>query len=222
MWDLDYKESWVRKNWCFWTVVLERTLESPLNYKEIQPVHPEEISPECSLEGLILKLKVQYFCHLMWRTNSFERPWCWERLWAGGEEDDRGWDGWMASPTQWTWDWVNFRTWLWTGRPGMLQPMGLQRVRYNWAIELNWTDDSQITLKNLWTLLAFSSSLSLFLKNICLLWLWWVFTAPQAFATFGQQRLHCSCGAWASHCSGFSCCSTWTRGQAGFRSWGFW
>ena len=73
MWDLDYKESWVPKNWCFWTVVLEKSLESPLDCKEIQPVHPKEISPGCSLEGLMLKLKLQYFGHLMWRAVSFEK-----------------------------------------------------------------------------------------------------------------------------------------------------
>ena len=73
MWELDYKESWVPKNWCFWTVVLEKTLESPLDCKEIQPVHPKEISPEYSLEGLMLKLKLQYFDHLMWRTDLFEK-----------------------------------------------------------------------------------------------------------------------------------------------------
>ena len=73
MWELDYKESWTQKNWCFWTVVLEKTLESPLDYIEIQPVHPKEISPGCSLEGLMLKLKLQYFGHLMQRTDSFEK-----------------------------------------------------------------------------------------------------------------------------------------------------
>ena len=73
MWELDYKESWVPKNWCFWTVVLEKTLESPLDYKEIQPVHPKEISPEYPLERLMLKLKLQYFDHLMWRANSLEK-----------------------------------------------------------------------------------------------------------------------------------------------------
>ena len=71
MWELDYKESWVPKNWYFWTVVLERTLEGPFDYKEIQPVHPKEMSPEYSLEGLMLKLKLQYFGHLMQRTDSF-------------------------------------------------------------------------------------------------------------------------------------------------------
>ena len=72
MWELDHKESWVPKTWCFWTVVLEKILESPLDYKEIHPVHPKEISPEYSLEGLMLKLKLQYFGHLMWRTDSFD------------------------------------------------------------------------------------------------------------------------------------------------------
>ena len=69
-----------------------------------------------------------------------KRPWCWERLRAGGEGDDRGWDGWMASPTQWTRVWVNSGSWWGTGRPGVLQSMGLQRVRYDWATELNWTE----------------------------------------------------------------------------------
>ena len=71
----------------------------------------------------------------------WKRPWCWERLRAGGEGDDRGWDGWMASPTQWTWVWVNSKSWWWTGRPGVLQSMGLQKVRHDWTTELNW--DSQ-------------------------------------------------------------------------------
>ena len=73
MWELDCKESWTPKNWCFWTVVLEKTLESPLDCKEIQSVILKEISPECSLEGLMLKLKLQYFGHLMWRADSFEK-----------------------------------------------------------------------------------------------------------------------------------------------------
>ena len=73
MWELDYKEGWAPKNWCFWTVVLEKTLESPLDCKEIQPVHPKEISPGCSLVGLMLKLKLQYFGHLMRRADSLEK-----------------------------------------------------------------------------------------------------------------------------------------------------
>ena len=75
MWELDYEESWALKNWCFWSVVLEMTLERPLDCKEIQPVHPKEISSGCSLEGLMLKLKLQYFGHLMQRSDSWSRRW---------------------------------------------------------------------------------------------------------------------------------------------------
>ena len=71
-WKLDHKEGWAPRNWCFWTMVLEKTLENPLDCKEIQPIHPK-VSPEYSLEGLMLKLKLQYFCHLMWRTGSMEK-----------------------------------------------------------------------------------------------------------------------------------------------------
>ena len=97
----------------------------------------KEMSPEYSLEGLMLKLKLQYFGHLMRRTDSLKRPWCRQRLKAGGEGDDRGWDGWMASPTQWTWVCVDSGSWWWIGRPGVLQFMGSQRVGHDW---LNWTE----------------------------------------------------------------------------------
>ena len=103
MWELDYKESWAPKNWCFWTVVLEKTLESPLDCRRSNQSILKEISPEYSLEGLMLKLKLQNFGHLMRRTDSFEKTLMLERLRAGGAGDDRGWDGWMASLTQWTW-----------------------------------------------------------------------------------------------------------------------
>ena len=73
MWELDYKESWAPKSWCFWTVVLEKTLESPLDCKEIQPVHSEGDQSGCFLEGMMLKLKLQHFGHLMWRVDSFEK-----------------------------------------------------------------------------------------------------------------------------------------------------
>ena len=100
-----------------------------------------QTSPGCSLEGLMLRLKFQYFGHLMRRVEShWKRPWCWEGLGAGGEGDDRGWDGWMASPTRCTWVWVNSRSWWWTGRPGLLRFMGSQRVGHDWAAELNWTE----------------------------------------------------------------------------------
>ena len=94
----------------------------------------KEINPEYSLDRLMLKLKFQNFGHLMQEQTHWKRPWCWERLKAGGEEGDREWDGWMASPSQWTWVWANSRRWR-TGKPGMLQFMGLQRVGYNLATE---------------------------------------------------------------------------------------
>ena len=95
MLELDYKESWMLKNWCFWTVVLEKILESPLDSKEIKSVHLKEIRPEYSLEGLMLNLKLQYFGH-WWELSYLKKPWCWELLQVGGEGDYRGWDGWMA------------------------------------------------------------------------------------------------------------------------------
>ena len=103
MWELGYKESWAPKNWCFWTVVLEKTLESPLDCKEIQPVHPKGNQSWIFIEGLMLTLKLQYFGHLMRRTDSLKNTLMLERLKVGGEGDDRGWDGWMVSLTQWTW-----------------------------------------------------------------------------------------------------------------------
>ena len=103
MWELDHKEGWVPKNWCLRTVVLEKTLESHLDCREIQQSILKEISPEYSLEGLMLKLKLQYFGHLMWRSDSLEKTLMLERLKAGGEGDDRERDGWIASLNQWTW-----------------------------------------------------------------------------------------------------------------------
>ena len=132
--ELDYKENWVPKNWCFWTVVLEKTLESPLDTRISNQSILKEISPECSLEGLMLKLKLQYWCE---ELTHLKRPWYWERLKAGGEGDDRGWNGWMASRTQWTWVRVGSRSWWWTGKPGMLQSL---RVAKSWTRLNNWTD----------------------------------------------------------------------------------
>ena len=99
----------------------------------------KEISPGCSLKGMMLKLKLQYFGHLMWKADSLERLWCWDGLETGVKGDNRGWNGWMASPTRWTWVWMNSGSWWWTGRPGMLRFMGSQRVGHDWATELNWT-----------------------------------------------------------------------------------
>ena len=97
MWELDCEESWAPKNWCFWTVVLEKTLESPLDCKEIQPIHPKGDQSWMFIGRTDVELKLQYFGHLMWRADSFEKTLCWEGLRARGEGDDRGWDGWMAN-----------------------------------------------------------------------------------------------------------------------------
>ena len=148
MWELDYKESWAPKNWCFWTVALEKTLESPLDNREIQPVHPKGDqswvftgrTDARSWNSNTLATWYEELTHL-------KRPWCWERLKAGGDGDDRGWDGLMASPTQWTWVWVNCGSWWWTGRPGVLRFMGLQRVGHDWATELT---DWQVPKIQLW------------------------------------------------------------------------
>ena len=132
MWELDCEESWVPKNWWFWTVVLEKTLGSPWTARRSNQSILKEISPGCSLEGLLLKMKLQYFGHLMRRTDLiFKRLWCWEGLGAGGEGDDRGWDGWMESPTRWTWVWVNSGSWWWTGRPVVLWFMVSKRVGHD-------------------------------------------------------------------------------------------
>ena len=147
MWELDYKESWAPKNWYFWTVVLEKTLERSLDCKEIQPVHPKGDQSWM----IIGQTDAEAEAPILWLPDVknwlIEKdPWCWERLKAGGEGDERGWDGWMASPTLWTLVWVSSRSWWWTGNPGMLQSMGLERVRHNWAIELNWIESNRFRL----------------------------------------------------------------------------
>ena len=130
-------ESWTIKNterqwidafelWC-WKRLLRVLWTSRRSNQSIL----KEISPEYSLEGLMLKPKFQYFSTGCEELTHLKRPQCWERLKVGGEGVDRGWDGWMASLTQWTWVWVNSRGWWWTGKPGVVQSMGSQRVRHN-------------------------------------------------------------------------------------------
>ena len=137
MWELDYKKSWVLKNWCFLTVMLENTLESSLNCKEIKLVNPKRNQSWIFIGS--------ENTHWSWSSNDlatwceelthWKRPWCWERLKAGGEGDDRGWDGWIESLAWWTWIWASSRSW-WTGRPDVLQSLGLQSQ--TWMN--NWTD----------------------------------------------------------------------------------
>ena len=138
MWELDHKEIWAPKNWCFCTVVLEKTLESPLDCKEIQPVHSKGDQPWMFIGRTDVEAETNTLATWCEELTHWKRPWCWERLRAGGEGDDRGWDDWMALPTQWTWVGVDSRCWWWTGRPGVLEFMGSQRVRHDWATELNW------------------------------------------------------------------------------------
>ena len=140
------------KNWCFWTVVLEKTLESPLDGKEIQPVHSEGDQPWDFLGRNDAKAETP----VLWPPHA--KSWltgkdsCWEGMGAVGERDDRGWDGWMASRTQWTGVWVNSGRWRWKGKPGVLRFMGSQRVRHDWATELNWTEQHKYfnSLSKLW------------------------------------------------------------------------
>ena len=128
MWELDYKESWAPKNWCFWTVVLDKTLESPLDCKEIQPIHPKGNQSwifigrtDAEAETPILR-PPDAKSWLIWKDPDAGKDWRQE------EKGTTGWDGWMASLTQSTWVWVNSGSWWWTGRPGVLQSMGSQRV----------------------------------------------------------------------------------------------
>ena len=122
------KESWALKNWCFWTVVLEKILESPLDCKEIKPDNPRRTDAEADAP-------------ILWPPDT--KNWLIgndpvaRRLKAEGKGDDRRWDGWMASPTRWTWVWANSGSWWWTGKPGVLQSMGSKRVRHDW---MNWTE----------------------------------------------------------------------------------
>ena len=178
MWELDYKEGWALKNWCFWAVVLEKTLESPLDCKEIQQVHPKGHQSwiligrtDAEAEALILWLP-DAKSWLIWKDPDARKDWRQEK--KGMTE----WDGWMASLTQWTWVWVNSKSWWWTGRAGVLQSMGSQRLGHDWATEL--TD---------W-------------------WMWDIFILKTSFVVFLKFKLNwlsCVfiCGIWQSY-SGFS------------------
>ena len=142
---MDGCESWtIKKVECWGTDASElwcwrRCLKVPWTARRSNQSILKEISPEYSLEGLMLKLKLQYFGHLMGRTDLQEKTLMLGRLKAGGEADNRGWGGWKASATQWTWVWASSRSWWWTGKPGVLQSMGSQRLRHDWTTELNWT-----------------------------------------------------------------------------------
>ena len=121
---------------------LRRLLRVPRTARISNQSILKEINSEYSVEGLGLglKMKLKYFGHVMQGPTHWKRPWYWERFKAGGEGGNRGRDGWMASPTQWTWVWASSGICWWTGKPCMLQSLGSQRVRHDWATELNWTE----------------------------------------------------------------------------------
>ena len=146
-------------------MVLEKTLESPLDCKDIQPVNPKRKS--------VLNIHWKVWCW-SWNSNTLatwyeglthlKRPWCWKRLKVGGEGDDRRWDGWMASPTRWTWVWASSRIWWWTGKTGVLQSTGSQRAGHDWVTELN-----QIyTIRDIFLLILFLNKQFVYFNELCL------------------------------------------------------
>ena len=141
MWELDYEESWGPKNWYFWTVVLEKTLESPLACKGIKLVNPQGNQSWI----FIGRTDAETETPILWPSDA--NSWligkdldAWKD-WRQ-EEDNRGWDGCMAPLTRWTWVWASSESCWETGKPGMLQSKGLQRVIHDWPNELNWTEHS--------------------------------------------------------------------------------
>ena len=120
--------------------VLEKTLESPLDCKEIEPVHSEGDQPWDFFGTNDAKAETPVLWPPHAKSWLIGKDWCWEGLGAGRKGDERGWDGWMASLTRWTWVSVNSGNWWWTGRPGVLRSMGSQKVGHDWVTELNWTE----------------------------------------------------------------------------------
>ena len=138
-WELDHKESWELKNWCFWTVVLQKILESLLDCKEIKPVNPKGNQSWIFIGRTAADAETPILCPPDVKNWLIGKDPNAGKTEAGGEGVNRGCDGWMASATQWTWVWVNSGGWWWTGKPGVLQFMGSQRIGHNWVTELNWT-----------------------------------------------------------------------------------
>ena len=120
--------------WCW-----KRLLRVPWTVRRSNQSILKDISPECSLKDWCWNWNFNTLATWCKELTHWKRPWWWERLKVGGEGDDRGWDGWMASLTRWTWVWVNSGSWWWTGSPGVLQSIGPQRVGHDWVTELNWT-----------------------------------------------------------------------------------
>ena len=170
MWELDCEGSWALKNRCFRTVMLEKTLESPLDCKELQPVHPKGNQSWVVIGRTDVNAE----------TPILQPPHA--KSWLIGKDPDAGMD-WgqkekgttedeIASPTRWTWVWVNSRSWWWTGRPGMLWFMGSQRVGHDWATEMNWTESWTSQTLELW-------EISYCVYKLSSLWIFFFFTVAQ-------------------------------------------
>ena len=140
MWELESEESWAPKNWYFWTVVLEKTLESPLDFKKIQPVHPKGGQFWVFIGRTDAEAKTLILGLLMWRVDSLEKTLMLGGIGGKRRRGRQRMNGWMALPTRWTWVWVNSGSWWWIGRPGVLWFTGSQGVGCYWATELNWTE----------------------------------------------------------------------------------
>ena len=139
-------ESWTIKKAEHWrTVSFElwcwrRLLRVPWTARRSNQSILKEISPVIHWKDWCWSWSSNTLATWCKELTYWKRSWCWKGLKAGGEGADRGWDGWMASPTWWTWVWASSRSWWWTGRPGMLQFMGSQRLGHNWETEMNWTE----------------------------------------------------------------------------------
>ena len=142
MWELDCEESWALKNWCFWSVVLEKTLESPMESTEMKPVNPKGNQSWIFIGRTDDEADIPIFWPPDAKSIHWKRLWCCERLEAGG------WDGWIVSLTQWTWVWANSRRYWRTEKPGVLQSMGLQKVGHKWATKQEQSHDNERKRRN--------------------------------------------------------------------------
>ena len=163
-WTIKKAECWridAFELWCW-----RKLLRIPWTAKRSNQSILKKISPECLLEGLMLKLNSNTLATWCEELTPWKRPWRWARLKAGGEGDDKGWDGWMASLTRWTWVWASSRGWWWTGKPGMLQSRGCKEL--DTTAWLNWTESHELEQKlvNEYLLIAlWASQVALVVKN---------------------------------------------------------
>ena len=151
-WTINKAEHW--RTAAFELLYWRRLLRVPCTARRSYTSTLKEISPEYSVEGLMLKLKCQYFGHLIWRTDPLEKTLLLGKIEGRRRRDTRGWDGWIVSPTWWTWVWANSGSWWWTGRPGVLQSKGSQRAWHDRVTELNWEDTKSNEWEVIWKLAA--------------------------------------------------------------------